>query len=44
MIAQLKFLGGRMLNPQLLEFGLHLKKLRLVRGLSQEQLGMFEER
>ncbi|MES2047016.1 MAG: helix-turn-helix transcriptional regulator [Pseudomonadota bacterium] len=32
-----------MVNPQLLEFGLHLKKLRLARGLSQEQLGMIAD-
>jgi transcriptional regulator with XRE-family HTH domain len=32
-----------MVNPQLLEFGLHLKKLRLARGLSQEQLGLIAE-
>jgi transcriptional regulator with XRE-family HTH domain len=32
-----------MLNPQLQEFGLHLKKLRLARGLSQEQLGLIAE-
>ena len=43
MIAQRKYLGGRMVNPQLLEFGLHLKKLRLARGLSQEQLGLIAD-
>jgi transcriptional regulator with XRE-family HTH domain len=32
-----------MVNPQLLEFGLHLKKLRLARGLSQEQLGLIAD-
>lgn len=32
-----------MVHPQLLQFGLHLKKLRLARGLSQEQLGMIAE-
>ena len=32
-----------MANPQLQEFGLHLKKLRLERGLSQEQLGLIAE-
>lgn len=32
-----------MANPQLLEFGLHLKQLRLARGLSQEQLGLIAE-
>lgn len=43
MIAPQKYLGGRMVHPQLLQFGLHLKKLRLARGLSQEQLGMIAE-
>ncbi|MDO9194491.1 MAG: helix-turn-helix transcriptional regulator [Undibacterium sp.] len=43
MIAPQKYVGGRMVNPQLLQFGLHLKKLRLARGLSQEQLGMIAE-
>jgi transcriptional regulator with XRE-family HTH domain len=32
-----------MVNSQLQEFGLHLKKLRLARGLSQEQLGLIAE-
>lgn len=32
-----------MANSQLLEFGLHLKQLRLARGLSQEQLGLIAE-
>ena len=32
-----------MANQLLIEFGLHLKKLRLERGLSQEQLGMIAE-
>lgn len=32
-----------MVNPQLLEFGLHIKKLRQEHGLSQEQLGLIAE-
>lgn len=32
-----------MANQLLIGFGLHLKKLRLERGLSQEQLGMIAE-
>ncbi len=32
-----------MANPLLVGFGLHLKKLRLDRGLSQEQLGLIAE-
>lgn len=36
-------MGVHMVNPQLLEFGFHLKKLRLERGLSQEQLGLIAE-
>lgn len=32
-----------MANPMLTAFGLHLKKLRLARGLSQEQLGLIAE-
>jgi transcriptional regulator with XRE-family HTH domain len=43
MIGPQKYLDGRMVHPQLLQFGLHLKKLRLARGLSQEQLGMIAE-
>lgn len=43
MIALQKYRGRYMANPQLQEFGLHLKKLRLERGLSQEQLGLIAE-
>lgn len=32
-----------MANQLLVGFGLHLKKLRLERGLSQERLGMIAE-
>lgn len=32
-----------MANQLLIGFGLHLKKLRLERGLSQERLGMIAE-
>lgn len=32
-----------MANQLLIGFGLHLKKLRLKRGLSQERLGMIAE-
>lgn len=32
-----------MANPLLIEFGFHLKKLRLKKGLSQEQLGLIAE-
>lgn len=32
-----------MANPLLIEFGLHLRKLRLKKGLSQEQLGLIAE-
>ncbi|GGC96212.1 helix-turn-helix domain-containing protein [Undibacterium terreum] len=32
-----------MANPLLVGFGLHLKKLRLEKGLSQEQLGLIAE-
>jgi transcriptional regulator with XRE-family HTH domain len=43
MIVQQKYLDISMANQLLIEFGLHLKKLRLERGLSQEQLGMIAE-
>jgi transcriptional regulator with XRE-family HTH domain len=43
MITQLKQLSRPMANPLLVEFGLRLKKLRLNRGLSQEQLGLIAE-
>jgi transcriptional regulator with XRE-family HTH domain len=43
MITQLKQLSRHMANPLLVEFGLRLKKLRLNRGLSQEQLGLIAE-
>jgi transcriptional regulator with XRE-family HTH domain len=32
-----------MANPQLIQFGLHLKQLRVARGLSQEELGSIAE-
>ncbi|MGZ3236207.1 MAG: helix-turn-helix domain-containing protein [Burkholderiaceae bacterium] len=32
-----------MANPLLIAFGLHLKKLRVARGMSQEQLGLIAE-
>ncbi|MCU6434203.1 helix-turn-helix domain-containing protein [Undibacterium sp. Jales W-56] len=32
-----------MANQDLVEFGLHLKKLRQEKGLSQEQLGLIAE-
>lgn len=32
-----------MANPLLIAFGLHLKKLRVSRGMSQEQLGLIAE-
>lgn len=40
MIALQKHVGRHMANLLLVEFGLQLKKLRLERELSQEQLGM----
>ncbi|BBB58279.1 transcriptional regulator [Undibacterium sp. KW1] len=32
-----------MADQNLIEFGLHLKQLRIARGLSQEQLGLIAE-
>lgn len=43
MIFLQKQVGIHMANQLLIGFGLHLKKLRLERGLSQEQLGMIAE-
>jgi transcriptional regulator with XRE-family HTH domain len=43
MITQLKQLSRTMANPLLVEFGLRIKKLRLNRDLSQEQLGLIAE-